>query len=116
MRNRNAKVRKAGLFGSAISFTKLAAFRQIESDRFTVESCKSCVCPPLSSSSPAICSRVQETGVALAKKLIEKLMLALFARATFTRLDRRPNGAPLGDGLTLALYTLPGKTSPAHPL
>lgn len=61
-------------------------------------------------------SRVEETGVALAKKLIEKLMLVLFARATFTRLDRPPNGASLGDGLTLALYTLAGKTSPAHPL
>lgn len=97
VRNRNvavrAKVRKAGLFGSAISFTKLAAFRQIESDRFTVESCKSCTSARRYHRLPRLFPRAasRKGGSPVTKKLIEKLIFGrvLFTRATFTRLDHR---------------------------
>lgn len=84
VRNRNvairAKVRKAGLFGSAISFTKLAAFRQIESDRFTVESCKSCTSArryhprPPPRLFPRAAQEERRGSPVFAKKLIEKLI------------------------------------------
>lgn len=123
VRNRNvavrAKVRKAGLFGSAISFTKLAAFRQIESVRFTVESCKSCTSARRYHRLLRLFPRAEKRGSPVfTKKLIEKLIFGrvLFTRATFTRLDHRTprfGMAPVSYAHLCVHFSR--KTSPAHP-